>query len=137
MLGEKLGEFRGKVTGQRVLPPDGSGPKVETSFEISGTILGVEATMMGTYWSIVRPDGTLYGECPKQGIIMTRDGDMGTWTGTGVGRFTGHGSAVSFRGVVYFQTASQKLARLNGVAVLYEWEVDEHGNAHTPFWEWK
>ena len=137
MLGEKLGEFQGKVTGQRVLPSDESRPTVETSFEIRGTMLGIEATLLGTYWSTVRPDGTLYGECPKQGIIMTRDGDIGTWTGTGVGRFTGHGSAVSFRGAIYFQIASQKLARLNGVAVLYEWEVDEHGNARTPFWEWK
>jgi hypothetical protein len=44
MLGEQLGEFRGKVTGQRVLPAEGSRPKVETSFEISGTILGVGAS---------------------------------------------------------------------------------------------
>ena len=102
MLGEKLGELRGKVTGQRVLPADDSRPKVETSFEISGTVLGVETTMMGTYWSTVRPDGRLYGECPMQGILLTRDGDVGTWT-----------------------------------AVLYEWEIDEHGNAHTPWWEWK
>jgi hypothetical protein len=137
MLGKKLGEFQGNVTGQRVLPPDGSGPKVETSFEISGTIHDIEATMMGTYWSTVRPDGTLYGECPKQGIIMTKDGETGAWSGAGVGKFTGHGSAVSFRGAIYFQIASQKLAHLNEIAVLYEWEIDEHGNAQTPFWEWK
>ena len=137
MLGEKLGELRGKVTGQRVLPADDSRPKVETSFEISGTVLGVETTMMGTYWSTVRPDGRLYGECPMQGILLTRDGDVGTWTAAGVGRFTGQGAAVSFRGAIYFQTVPQKLARLSQVAVVYEWEVDEHGNAHTPLWEWK
>jgi len=110
MLGEKLGEFQGKITGQRVLPADGPGPKVETSFEISGTMLGIEATMMGTYWSTVRPDGTLYGECPMQGILMTRDGEVGTWTAAGVGRFTGQGTAVSYRGAIYFQTVPQKLA---------------------------
>jgi len=137
MLGDKLGELQGKVTGQRVLSSEGSGPTVETSFEISGTLLGVEATMMGTYWATVRPDGLLYGECPRQGIIMTQDGEVGTWTAAGVGRFTGRGSAVSFRGAVYFQTVPQKLARLKEVAVLYEWEIDEHGNARTPFWEWK
>lgn len=137
MLGEKLGEFRGKVTGQRVLPSEGSSPKIETSFEIGGTVLGVEVTMMGTYWSMVRSDGTLYGECPQQGIIMTSDGEVGTWTAAGVGRFTGRGSAVSFRGAIYFQVPSEKLARLNRVAVLYEWEVDENGNAQTPLWEWK
>jgi hypothetical protein len=137
MLGEKLGELRGKVTGQRVLPADGSRPKVETSFEISGTVLGVETTLMGTYWSTVRPDGRLYGECPMQGVLLTRDGDVGTWTAAGVGRFTGQGSAVSFRGAIYFQTVPQTLARLTQAAMLYEWEVDEHGNAHTPLWEWK
>jgi hypothetical protein len=137
MLGEKLGEFQGKITGQRVLPPDGSGPKVETSFEISGTILGIQATMMGTYWATVRPDGTLYGECPMQGIIMTQGGEVGTWTAAGVGRFTGQGAAVSYRGAIYFQTVPTQLAHLNQVAVLYEWEVDAQGNAKTPFWEWK
>src|SRR5882724_2328966 len=105
MLGEKLGEFQGKVTGQRFLPADGAHAKVETSFEISGTLLGIEATMMGTFWSTVRADGLLYGECPMQGILLTRDGAVGTWTAAGVGRFTGQGAAVSFRGAIYFQTA--------------------------------
>ena len=137
MLGEKLGEMQGKVTSQRVLQSDGPAPKVETSFEISGTMVGTEATMMATYWSTVLPDGSLYGECPRQGVIMTKEGEMGTWSGTGAGRFTGRGSAVSFRGVVYFQTTSQKLARLSGTAVVYEWEVDENGNGQASFFEWK
>lgn len=137
MLVEKLGEFHGKVTGQRILPPDGSGPKVETSFEVSGTLFGVEATVMGTYWSTVRPDGTLYGECPWQGIIMTKDGDTGSWAGATVGRFKGQGVAVSSRGAIYFQIASRKLARLNGVAVPYEWDIDAQGNVQCHLWEWK
>src|SRR5262249_52318528 len=37
MLGEKIGEFRGKVTGQRMLPSDGL-PKFETTAEGTGTI---------------------------------------------------------------------------------------------------
>ena len=41
--------------------------------------------MLGTYWSVVRADGSLYGECPNQGIVMTDDGQPGTWTGAGVG----------------------------------------------------
>ena len=46
MLGEKLGEFQGKVTGQRILPAGGAHPKTETPFEISGALLGIDATMM-------------------------------------------------------------------------------------------
>jgi hypothetical protein len=136
VLGEKLAEYQGKITGQRILPSDGPYPKVETTFEVSGPILGMESTMMGTYWSTVRPDGTLYGDCPA-GVLMTRDGEMATWIGTGAGRFTGQGSAVSFRGSVYYHTASQKLARLNGIAAVYEWDVDQNGDAHGTLWEWK
>jgi hypothetical protein len=137
MLGEKLGELEGKISGQRVLPPEGKNPKCETSFEISGDLLGVQVSLMGTYWSIIREDGTLYGECPWQGIIMTKEGDAGAWSGAGVGRFTGDGSAVSFRGALFFHIASEKLMRLNKIAVPFEWDVDAQGKARCAIWEWK
>lgn len=137
MIGEKIGEFQGKVTGRKVLPNKGSSPKVETSFEISGLMLGIESEIWGTYWSVVRPDGSLYGECPQQGILMTKDGEIGTWTGAGVGRFTGKGSAVSFRGAIYFDTKSERFSHLKNIAVAYEWEVDENGNAQCVCFEWK
>jgi|SRR3972149_5414107 len=134
MLGEMIGETQGKITGNRVLPSDGQAPKVESSFQDSGKILGVEITNIGTYWSIVRGGG-LYGE--GQGIIMTRDGEMAYWTGQGVGRFTGRGSASIWRGSLFYQTSSQKLAHLNSIAVVFEYEVDENGNTHDKLWEWK
>lgn len=137
MLGEKLGELHGKITGQRVLPSEGGDPKVETSLEISGTILESEITLMGTYWSTVRADGSLYGECPWQGVIMTKDGEVGTWAASGIGRFTGDGTGVSFRGPLYFQINSQKLGRLNQVCTIYEWEIAGNGNADLSIWEWK
>jgi hypothetical protein len=92
-------------------------------------------TDMGTYMSTPRPDGTLFGS--GQGVIMTKEGDMVSWTGQGVGRFTGHGSAVSWRGGIYYQTASQKLARLNSVAAIFEYEVTEDGRVQATLWEWK
>ena len=58
MLGELLDEARGKITGQRVLPSEGAGPKVETSLQSSGKILGVEYNEMATYVAVARPDGT-------------------------------------------------------------------------------
>lgn len=136
MLGDKLGELRGNVTVQRVLPPEGAGPKVETTFQIGGSILETQVTMMGTYCSTVLPDGRLYGECPA-GLIMTQAGGTGTWTAQGIGRFTGTGSAVSFRGAIYYQAVPSGLERLASVAVLYEWEVDENGEAKCDIWEWK
>ena len=75
MLGEKIGEISGKVTMQRVLPNPGGDPKMETSFQASGSVLGTNIKDTGTYWTIFRPDGTQYSE--GQGVMMTNDGKSG------------------------------------------------------------
>ncbi len=134
MLGEQLGHEQGQITGLRVLPGEDV-PKVEVSFTASGTMLGVHGTDMGTYLSVTRPDGSLHGE--GQGVIMTDDGEMASWQGQGVGRFTGHGTAVSWRGAVYYQTESERLGRLNGTAAVFEYDTDENGKTEANFFEWK
>ena len=134
MLGERIGEETGKVTGRRVLPSDGQGPKVETSFQSSGTLLGKATTTFGTYWAVMRADGTLYGE--GQGVTMTTDGGAASWIGSGLGRLTAEGGA-SFRGAIYFQTATPGLARLNSIAGVYEYDQDPNGNIRILTWEWK
>jgi len=133
MLGELIGELRGKRTARRVLSVDG-GFKVEVAFESVGKVLGIDTNEIGTYCSVSRPDGTLYGE--GQGVVLGNDGSTATWKGQGVGRFVG-GGAVSYRGAVYYSTASPKLARLNTVAAIFEFEVDAQGNTHSKLWEWK
>lgn len=97
MLGDKIGETSGKITSQRVLPNLGGGPKIETSFRANGSILGTDVKETGTYWTVVRPDRTLYGE--GQGVMILEDGKMATWTGHGVGTMKKDGSA-SYRGAV-------------------------------------
>ncbi len=134
MLGEQLGEEIGQITGTRVLPGDGP-PRVEVSFQASGTVLGVHETNMGTYVVVTRPDGTLFGD--GQGIMATEDGEMAAWRGQGVGRFTGQGSAVSWRGAIYYQTASPRLARLNGIAGIFEYFSDPGGKTESKIFEWK
>src|SRR5438132_3838579 len=122
MLGEALGEEHGQMTGMRVLPSEGESPKTEASFQASGQLVGMEATDMGTYVSVVRPDGTLFGD--GQGVSMTADGDVVTWRGQGVGRFTGQGTAVNGRGAIYYQSASAKLTRLNGATAISKFDVN-------------
>jgi len=133
MLGEQIGESRGKRTGRRVLSVD-HGFKVEVAFESVGKVLGIDGNEIVTYWSESRPDGSLYGE--GQGIFLGHDGSNATWKGQGVGKFVG-GGAVSYRGAVYYSTASPKLARLNTVAAVFEFEVDAEGNTHSKLWGWK
>jgi hypothetical protein len=109
MLGDKIGGTSGKITSQRVLPNLGGGPKMETSFQANGSILGTNVKETGTYWTVFRSDGTLYGE--GQGVMMTKDGKTATWTGHGVGMMKKDGTA-SYRGAVYYQTSPPRWARL-------------------------
>ncbi len=135
MLGEQIGEETGQITGMRVLPDEGAGPKVEVSYQASGTLLGTHVNDMGTYVSVTRPDGTLFGD--GQGVAMTDDGEMASWRGQGVGRFTGPGGAVAYRGAIFYQTTSQRLARLNGIAAVFEYESDGSGKTTIKTYEWK
>jgi len=134
MQGDKIGESLGKVTARRVLPNPGGGPKMETSFEGTGKLLDVEESETGTYGSVVRPDGTLFGE--GQGIIMGKGGELATWVGQGVGAIKQDGG-VSYRGAVYYQTSAPAWARLNSVAGIFEYDVDAQGNSRSQLWEWK
>ena len=78
--------------------------------------------------------GFLYGE--GQGIISTQEGDMVTWKGQGAGKMKPGGGA-SYRGAIYFQNGSGKLARLNGTAAVFEHESDANDNVTSKYWEWK
>ena len=133
MLGEKIGGISGKITAQRVLRNLGGGPKMETSFQASGSILATAIRDTGTYCTLVRPDGTQYGE--GQGVMVTNDGEMATWTGHGVGVVNKDRTA-SYRGAIYFQTMPAQLSRLNKVAVPFEYQVDAEGNTRSDYWEW-
>ncbi len=134
MLGDKICEYSGKIATRRVLPNPGGGPKMETSQQLNGKLLGVETQETSTYWSVLRSDGTLFGE--GQGIAMSDQGDVATWVGQGVG-VVGKGGAVSFRGSVFYSSSSPKWSRLNSVASIFEYEVDAEGNSRSTLWEWK
>ncbi len=131
MLGELIYQGSGKRNVRRILSTEPV--KVEVSFEGGGKVLGVEAMEIGTYTSVIRSDGTIYGE--GAGVLMTTAGDSITWKGAGVGTFKERG-AVSYRGAVYYYTSSPKLSRLNTVAGVFEFEADGSGNTQSKVWEW-
>ena len=135
MIGEKVQEIVGKITGTRVLAGDGGGVKVETSFQGAGKLVGVDTIELGTYKSTMTPSGHLHGD--GHGTSMSPTGDMASWKGSEVGKPTGKGMGASYRYAVYFQTTSPKWSRLNGVVVVGEWEIDENGNTKGQGWEWK
>ena len=134
MLGDKLGEEMGKVTVRRVLPGQGSGPMMETSFQAEGSIVGVSHRTTGTYTSTMRPDGSLIGS--GQGVAMNAEGGAASWVGQGVG-VIGKDGSVKYRGAIFYQSAFPKWARLNSVAAVFEYDVDAQGNTKAQIWEWK
>jgi len=137
MLGEQIiHDERGKIIGTRVLPSQpGQGPKMEVTFQTTGKILGIDFNNTGTLQSVPKSEGVLYVE--GQGVLTTEDGEMASWTTQGVGKPTGPGMAVTVRGTVFFQTSSQKLARLNSMCVVVAAEIDGSGNMSAELWEWE
>ena len=75
-----------------------------------------------------------YGE--GHGVTATADGEVVTWKGSGLGKF-GPGGAVSYRGILYFRTTSEKLAQVNTAPGVFEFEVDPTGNPHSKVWAWQ
>ena len=139
MLGAKLGHEAGKVTAQTVvrsrLNPLES-PRMETTFRATGTLLGVDETDTVTFWTVVRPDGTVYGE--GQGIVMGIGPrlETATFLGQGVGTIQEDGT-ISYRGATYYQSSTPKWSRLNKIAAVFELEVSPTGKTKSANWEWK
>lgn len=139
MLGELLMEESGKVIGQRVLPVEGGGPRIEVTFEANGKLLGNDAYDRGTYVAELKPDGHIYAQ--GQGLVITPQGSL-TWKGWGVGRMNTNAAAIggytmSYRGAIYYETGSPALARMNGVCAVFEFDVDGENNTKARAWEWK
>jgi hypothetical protein len=134
MLGDQVGELTGQTISSRVLPDEGSGPRLEVTDQQVGTLCGVQVTQTVTYLGTMRPNGTIAGS--GTGLVMSGGGDAATFRGTGVGRFTRPG-VVSWRGAIFYETTSQALDRLNGIATVFEYQVDEGGKSEGKLFEWK
>jgi hypothetical protein len=137
MLGELLFESKGRITGHRVLSVENGIPKLEISIAGTGIFTGsLEVTTTWTYWAIQRSDGTSYSQ--GQGVIMTKNGlDMATATGRAEGKMVDPGKT-RYVGAIFYETHSEdKLAFLNHIMGVNEYEVDALGNYEHRLWEWK
>ncbi|MFE2724724.1 hypothetical protein [Kitasatospora sp. NPDC059327] len=136
MLGNQIVTQTTEDTGRRVLATtDGVPPVVEVSFEATGEVLGVGVKEFATYESQVRSDGTLFGE--GQGVGMSERGETYSWHGSGLGRFTGPGGAMAWRGAVFFESQSESFAQLNDTVGLFEYDTDGGGTGKVTVHEWK
>jgi hypothetical protein len=136
MLGEKIGDERGKVTSRRILPGDDYRfVKMEISFESQITVYGMAGMAFGTYTVFERIPGQMYGE--GQGVYMTNDGESAIWNGHGVGFGQADGS-IKFAASIAFQAnTTGKLARLAQCLVLVEHTAAADGTITSTLHEWK
>jgi hypothetical protein len=137
MLGQLLFESRGRITGQRLLSVENGIPKFEVSIAGTGIFTGsMEVKTNWTYWVIQRPDGTSYSQ--GRGVIMTRDGrEVATATGRAEGKKIELGKT-RYVGAIFYETYSEnRLAFLNHLMGVNEYEVDALGNYEHRLWEWK
>jgi hypothetical protein len=112
-------------------------PKFEISTTGNGLFTGsLEVTTTWTYWVIQRPDGTSYSH--GQGVIMTKDGrDAAMATGRAEGKKVESGK-MRYVGAIFYETHSEnKLAFLNHLVGVNEFEIDAIGNYEHRLWEWR
>jgi hypothetical protein len=133
MLGELIGETKGKISNRNVVSVEG--PTIETTVSSSGTLNGVQVNEILTYVASPSSKGILHGI--GKGVINTQDGEIATFTGEGIGRFDASG-LLTWRGAIFFHTSSDgKLEFLNNKVGVFEAQVDSQGNFTDKTWEWE
>jgi hypothetical protein len=83
MLGELIGETKGKISNRNVVSVEA--PTIETTVSSSGTLKGVQVNEILTYVANPSSKGILHGI--DKGVINTQDGEIATYTGEAIGRF--------------------------------------------------
>ena len=133
MLGELIGETKGKISNRNVVSVEG--PTIETTVSSSGSLRGVQVNEILTYVASPSSKGILHGI--GKGVINTQDGEIATFTGEGIGRFDASG-LLTWRGAIFFHTSSEgKLEFLNNKVGVFEAQVDSQGNFADKTWEWE
>lgn len=133
-IGQLLTEEHGRLTVRRVLSVDGGTAKVETTFETEGSLRQVHYTTLGTIQSVIRPDGTLYGEL--KGGLRTDGNDTGVYRGITGGTYTeGTPHGRTYRGAITFENTVGTIADLNSVLAVFELDIDDAGKLSFRTWE--
>ena len=140
-IGDLILEGPAVSTGLRVLDvgTGDKGPKLEVSYIGNSSIRGgINATDMGTLWSITNPDGTRYSE--GHGILTsTATGEMATYTFQAIGQYGSDGKLRN-HGSVFFNSNTSSIGQLsflNNMVGVFADEIDAAGNSMTRIWELK
>src|SRR5437868_7323466 len=133
-IGDLLTDEKGKLTVRRVLSVESGTAKVETTYETAGSFHDVHYTALGSLWSFIRPDGTLYGEW--KGALRTDANDTAVYRGITGGTYVEKSKhSRTYRGALTFENAGGALAELNSVLAVFEMEIDDAGAVKYRTWK--
>ncbi len=133
-IGKLLTEEQGRLMVRRVVSVDDGTAKVETTYESAGSFGDVHYTDLGTLWSYIRPDRTLFGEW--KGGLRTNGNDTAVYRGITGGTYietTKHSR--TYRGALTFENARGALTELNSVLAIFEMEIDDTGKLNYRTWK--
>ena len=140
MLGELIYESSGKIVSQKVVDTGDiyyPSAKVELSYSGSGYMQGIgNVTETWTFVNTHLINNITQGI--GKGVILTDDGN-GVATATELGRgFHMSPETIVYPGARVFSADSNgKLAFLNELVGVTQWEVDSLGNYKVKMWQWK
>ena len=140
MLGELIYESSGKIVRQKVVDTGDiyfPSAKVELSYSGSGYMQGIgNVTETWTFVNTHLINNITQGI--GKGVILTDDGN-GVATATELGRgFHMSPETIVYPGARVFSADSNgKLAFLNELVGVTQWEVDSLGNYKVKMWQWK
>ena len=138
MLGELIYESSGKIVSQKVVDTgDDPSAKVELSYSGSGYMQGIgNVTETWTFVNTHLRNNITQGI--GKGVILTDDGN-GVATATELGRgFHMSPETIVYPGArVFSADSNSKLAFLNELVGVTQWEVDSLGNYKVKMWQWK
>ncbi len=109
--------------------------RTEMSVHGAGKTLGLEATYASTDVFTRLPNGVLVENA--NGLLSTVEHDVANMQIERIAVAAGRGRAASFREATFYTTQSNKLARLNKIIGVSEFETDENGDWTLKFWELK
>ena len=115
---------------------DKRGKVEEITFDGNGAINGVEFTEQGSYFALIKPNGSVHSHGSV--AIMTAEGESASYTYQTLGMVRSDGKLVEL-GCAFVSTMSKgKLATLDKMVMILRTEIDQPaGTGKTWGWDWK
>ena len=108
----------------------------EITFDGNGTINGVEFTEQGSYFALIKPDGSIHSHGSV--AIMTAERESASYTYQTLGMVRSDGKLVELGCAFVSTTSKGKLASLDKVVLILRTEIDQQaGTGKTWGWIWK